>query len=478
MLHPLVPTTAQEPAMITPIRIDPVVAAPSNTSPPETPAAQHRRTAPTAVVVAGTLVTGFLAAVALVAAPMVPATESALTAAVLCGFALGWAALAGSSARFTTQPQRWAAVPAVALGTSGVALLALGAAAHPVVDWIWPLALFGLAVWMVMRVRRDTGSRAARWLLYPVIGAMGVAAVGGAYQTIGTAADAVSVAMSGRLVDVGGHRLHLTCRGSGSPTVVVEAGGGELAANLGWIATAVARDTAVCVYDRAGRGWSEDADHPQDAVAIAADLHTLLHRAEVPGPYVIAGHSFGGLYAQTFAARYPEEAAGMVLIDSTAPHYDGAGVTPALGSYDVLRRGAALASSAGRVGVGRLYALIASVDLPPRERDEVRVGTAMPGTIGSTLEEYLRANDSMQEAASLRDFGDKPLVVLSAGVGSAADWPQKQQRLAHLSTDSVHRVVAGASHEALVGDPAYAATTSRSILDVVESVRTGTALSR
>ncbi len=480
MLHPLVPTTAQEPAMITPIRIDPVVAAPSNTSPPETPAAQHRRTAPTAVVVAGTLVTGFLAAVALVAAPMVPATESALTGAVLCGFALGWAALVGSSARYTTQPQRWAAVPAVVLGASGFALLALGSAAHPVIDWVWPLVLFGLAVWMVVRVRRDMGSRAARWLLYPVIGAMGVAAVGGAYQTVGTAVDASSVAMSGRLVDVGGHRLHVTCTGSGSPTVVVEAGGGELAANLGWITTAVAHDTAVCVYDRAGRGWSEDADHPQDAVAIATDLDTLLHRAEVPGPYVIAGHSFGGLYAQTFAARYPAETAGMVLIDSTAPHYDGAGVTPtpaAPGSYDVLRRVAALASSAARVGVGRLYAVVAPVDLPSRERDEVRVATAMPGTIGSTIEEYLRANDSMQDAASLRDFGDKPLVVLSAGVGSAADWPQKQQRLADLSTDSVHRVVAGASHEALVGDPAHAATTSRSILDVVKSVRTGTPLS-
>ncbi|MEO7059528.1 MAG: alpha/beta hydrolase [Lapillicoccus sp.] len=466
--------------MNTPIRIDPVVAAPSSTSSPEAPAA-HRRRAPMAVVVAGSLVTGCLAAVTLVAAPMVPATESALTGAVLCGFALGWAALAGSSARLTTQRQRWAAVPAVVLGASGLTLLALGSAAHPLIDWVWPLVLFGLAVWMVVRVRRDTGSKAARSLLYPVIGAMGVAAVGGAYQTVGTAADAVSVAMSGRLVDVGGHRLHLICTGSGGPPVVVEAGGGELAANLGWITTAVAHHTTICVYDRAGRGWSQDADHPQDAVAIATDLHSLLHRAEVPGPYVITGHSFGGLYAQTFAARYPKEAAGMVLIDSTAPHYDGSGVTPAPpapGSYDVLRRVAALASSAGRVGVGRLFAVLAPVDLPSRERDEVRVGTATPGTIGSTIEEYLRANDSMQEAASLRDFGDKPLVVLTAGVGSAADWPQKQQRLAHLSTDSVHRVVAGASHEDLVGDPTYAATTSRSILDVVESVRTGTPLSQ
>ena len=96
----------------------------------------------------------------------------------------------------------------------------------------------------------------------------------------------------------------------------------------------------------------------------------------------------------------------------------------------------------------------------------------------TTIEEYGRANDSMQEAASLHDFGDKPLVVLSAGVGSDADWPQKQHRLAALSTDSVHRVVDGASHEALVGDPVHAPTTSAAILEVVNAVRTGKPLSK
>ncbi len=466
--------------MTAPTRTNENPAAASPTAAPPEGWAPRRR-APLALVVVGSAVAGFLAAAALVAAPLLPATESALTGAVLCGFALGWAALVGLSSRFTDQPQRWATVPAVLLGAGGIALLALGSSAHPVVDWVWPPVLIGLALWMAARVRRDLGSRSARWLLYPVVGAMGVAAVGGAYQTVGSAADSWSIAMPGRLVDVGGHRLHLSCTGSGSPAVVVEAGGGEMAANLGWITTAVAHDTTICVYDRAGRGWSEDADTPQDAVAISTDLHTLLHRADVSGPYVIAGHSFGGLYALTFAARHPDEVAGMVLIDSTAPHYDGADDVPnAAGSesYDVVRRFAALNSSAARIGAGRLYAMLAPVDLPPAERNQLRVGTAMPGTMRSTIEEYLRANDSMQEAASLRDFGDKPLVVLSAGLGSDADWPQKQQRLAALSSDSVHRVVEGASHEALVGDPMHAATTSRAILEVVGSVRTGRPLSR
>jgi pimeloyl-ACP methyl ester carboxylesterase len=434
------------------------------------------------VVVAGSMVLGFLAAVALVAAPVVPATESALTGAVLCGFAIGWAALAGLSARLTAQPQPWAVVPAAVLGSSGILLLALGSSAHPAVDWLWPPVLLALALWMAVHAHRDLASRAARWLLYPAIGAMALAAVGGAYQTVGAAADATSTSMPGRLVDAGGHRLHLNCTGTGSPTVVLEAGGGEMAANLGWITPVVARDTTTCVYDRAGRGWSEDADMPQDALAIATDLHTLLRRAGVPGPYVVAGHSFGGLYSLTFAANHPGEVAGMVLIDSTSPRYDDVdGATwraaPAR-AHDLVRRVTAVTSSVARLGVGRLIVAVAPADLPARERAQVQASAATSATLRSTLEEYARANDSMVEAASLRDFGDQPLIVLSAGVGSAADWPQKQDRMASLSTNSVHRVVDGASHEALVGEETYAATTSRAILEVVSAVRTGQPLSR
>jgi pimeloyl-ACP methyl ester carboxylesterase len=431
-----------------------------------------------AVVVAGSLVTGFLAAVALVAAPVVPATEAALTGAVLCGFAVGWAVLAVLSARLTAQPQRWATVPAVVLGASGIALLTLGSAIYPAAGWVWPMVLLGLATWMAVRVRRDLTSRASRWLLYPVLAAMGLAAVGGTYQTLGTAI-APTISMPGRLVDVGGHRLHLSCTGTGTPTVVVEAGGGEMAANLGWIAPAVARETTICVYDRAGRGWSENADTPQDAVAISTDLSTLLHRAGVPGPYVMAGHSFGGLYTLTFAAQHPDEVAGMVLIDSTFPHYgDTVGAPPVAGSYDAVGRVAALASSLARLGLGRLYSTIAATDLPAREQAEQRASTATAATLRSTIEEYARANTSMEQAASLRDFGDKPLMVLSASVGNAVGWAEKQERLAMLSTDSVHRVVDGARHEALVGDETHAATTSRAILEVVAAVRNGQPLSR
>jgi pimeloyl-ACP methyl ester carboxylesterase len=287
--------------------------------------------------------------------------------------------------------------------------------------------------------------------------------------------------MPGQLIDVGGHRLHLNCTGSGSPTVVLQPGAGEMSSNMGWIAPAVARTARVCVYDRAGRGWSEPADTPQDATQIATDLHTLLQRGHVPGPYVLAGHSFGGLYTLTFAARYPNEVAGMVLVDSTAPASTAKPRTASrydAGSYDVLGRVSALISSTARLGLGRLYGQVAVGGLPPRSEGEVRANVATASNLRSTIDEYVQANASTQEAAALRGFGDKPLVVLTAGIGSDATHLADQNHLATLSTNSAHRVIAGADHEALIGDKKYAAATTQAMLDVVSSVRSGRPLGR
>jgi pimeloyl-ACP methyl ester carboxylesterase len=231
------------------------------------------------------------------------------------------------------------------------------------------------------------------------------------------------------------------------------------------IAPVVARDTRVCVYDRAARGWSEPADPgtPQDATQIATDLHTLLHRGHVPGPYVLAGHSFGGLYSLTFAARYPDEVAGMVLIDSTAPAPAPApapaatpGAAPPVGdgASDLTDRLTALVSTSARLGLGRL------------------IGTPTPAHVRSTIEEYGLAGPSAREAASLHDFADKPLVVLTAGIGHDARESAAQDALATLSTDSVHRVVDGVDHPGMVGDRTGAAATARAILDVTSSIRT------
>jgi pimeloyl-ACP methyl ester carboxylesterase len=316
-------------------------------------------------------------------------------------------------------------------------------------------------------------SRSARWLLNLVVGVLALASIGGGYETLREAADAKAYPVPGRLIDVGGHRLHLSCTGSGSPTVVLEPGAGGMSSTLGWIVPAVARDTRVCVYDRAGRGWSEPASTAQDGAHIATDLHTLLQRGHVPGPYVLAGHSFGGLYVLTFAARYPDEVAGMVLIDSTAPASGGPGVASPgdRTSYDVTGRVSVLASSSARLGLGRLFARLAASGLPSRSRDEVSAKMATASSLRSTIDEYVQANASIEQAATLRDFAAKPLIVLTAGSGHDAAWSAAQNRMATLSTNSVHRVIDGATHEDLIADEEDAAATTQAILDVVSSVR-------
>jgi pimeloyl-ACP methyl ester carboxylesterase len=424
------------------------------------------------LIVAASLAAGVVAALALVAAPFIPAKDNILTGVVLLAFALGWALLAVLSVRFTTQPQRWAAAPAVFFAVAGLVSLLGSDAVRDVFGWVWPPILLVLVVWMIIRARRQLRSRGARWLLYPVLAVLMVSSVGGGYETVRESLDARAYPMPGQLVDVGGHRLHLHCTGTGSPTVVLEPGLGGASSDLGWVAPAVADDSTVCVYDRAGRGWSDAADGPQDAARIAADMHMLLDRAEVPGPYVLAGHSFGGLYVQTFAANYPDQVAGLVLLDSTAPK-PGPAPPAQTGSYSVLGRFSAVLPAVAHLGAGRLIAQASFGSLPPRYRDEARANASTARHLGSYIEEYVEANTSMQQAASLTNLNGKPLIVLTADTGNAAGWQQGQDQMATLSTNSLQRVAQATTHESLLYEEADSAQASQAIRDVIAAVRTG-----
>jgi hypothetical protein len=136
-----------------------------------------------------------------------------------------------------------------------------------------------------------------------------------------------------------------------------------------------------------------------------------------------------------------------------------------------MSRVSALVATKARVGLGRLYARFDFGSLPPRSRDEVRASVATASSLRSTIDEYVQAGASSEQAAALRDFADKPLIVLTAGSGHDAAWPAAQNRMATLSTNSVHRVIDGATHEDLVGNEEDAAASTRAILDVVSSVR-------
>src|SRR5919106_1558204 len=141
------------------------------------------------------------------------------------------------------------------------------------------------------------------------------------------------------------------------------------------------------------------------------------------------------------------------------------------GSYDVMRRVSALVSASARLGLARLYGQLDYGSLPPRSRDEVRASVATASNVRSTIDEYVQATASMEQTASLGDFADKPLVVLTAGTGGDAASSAAQNNMATLSTNSVHRVIDGATHQSLMYEEGDAAATTQAILDVVSSVR-------
>ncbi len=398
---------------------------------------------------------GLAAAVLLPFIPWPTVDANFATAMVLSGFAVGWALLAALSVGLTDRPQRWAYAPALFMGVSAVLLLVLPDAVLDVLDWVWPPALLVLVVWVVRNAKRDLQSGTRTWLLNPVLAVLVLFALGGAYQTIGRATEP-SVPMRGELVDIGPYRLHLECTGTGAPTVIIEPGGGASAATLGWIAPDVARHTTVCVYDRAGKGWSDAAQTAPDGAQVATDLHTLLARADVAGPYVLAGHSFGGLYVMRYAAQYPDEVAGMVLIDSTAPKTNPVPPTTE-GSDSLLKHVSALMSTTARLGLGRLLGATAK-------------------EMAGFIDEYAVAGRSASQAGELTSLDGKPLIVLTAEQGNSAGWMPHQDALAALSTNSLHNVVPGATHQSLVDDPTHAAVASEAIIDVVQAVRTGAPL--
>jgi len=361
---------------------------------------------------------------------------------------------------------------------AGLLVFRPDANAMNLLGWIWPLALIALAVWMALQARWNLRSLARRLVLYPLFVGLVVAGVGGGYETIQEQVDRSTTAMPGHLVDVGGRRLYVHCTGSGSPTVVLVSGLAETSVYWGgWIAPAVAQSTTVCDYDRAGQGWSDPPTSPQDGVAVATDLHTLLDHAQVPGPYVLVGHSTGGAYVRVFAARYPDQVAGMVFLDSQ-PNEALIGLPDFPSQYRVLRRASALFPSLARLGVFRLVNQFAQDPLPLPARDEERAVVSTASLNRIQRDEFAELPMTLTAAAALTTLGERPLIVVTAAKGAQPGWLPLQDKMTGLSTNSAHRVVPDIDHPGLIHDRLGAAQSTQAILDVVASVRSGTPLTK
>lgn len=298
------------------------------------------------------------------------------------------------------------------------------------------------------------------------------------YQAVATESDRTAYPPPGQLYNVDGHQMHITCVGEGSPTIILEAAGGHFSATWAWVQSQLADSTRVCAYDRAGYGWSEPGPEPRDAKTIAAELHTLLETAGIQAPYVIAGHSVGGIYIRVYNAQYPGEVVGMVLVDATHPdNWARQGE-----SIETLQGAAGVSAVLARFGLMRLFANSQPFDLPAEASAALRADIASSQYWDTQRADTAAMAESLSQARAAGDLDDLPLVVLSA-----VDYPEGQgqdteralqEELAALSSNSLAREIPGAHHITLLTNPDYAQQVSAAILQVVEAAQTGQPLAQ
>jgi pimeloyl-ACP methyl ester carboxylesterase len=420
------------------------------------------------LVVFGSIAFGFVLGLLLVLVVFAGGEESEITGSALFALGAGFMLLAVASSRFTDQPQRWALAPGVASAALGLAILILapGNRALGLAGWVWPVLLLLLVGWSFRGARCSLHNWSRRALLYPALFVLVLVAAGGAYETVAEATSG-NPAPAGRTYLVNGHRLYVNCVGAGEPTVVLLNGLGERTPSWAWVQEELSSKTRVCAFDRAGQGWSGAAPGRQDGHELASDLHGLLQAADISGPFVLAGHSTGGTYALVYAERYPQQVAGVALIDSATPYQFDLPDYPSF--YSLWRRASALLPSLSRVGFGRLVLDTGYGTLPPDARDQLRAFAASPRELRANNAEFAELRTVFDQAKALTSLDGKPLGVVSGDVGEQAGWAAAQAKLAQLSSNSFHRTAHGATHEALLEDERFAAITSRAIADVVDT---------
>ncbi|MFI7468655.1 alpha/beta fold hydrolase [Nonomuraea sp. NPDC049646] len=291
--------------------------------------------------------------------------------------------------------------------------------------------------------------------------AAGLGLASAAYQTWGSARDRRRYQPPGRLVDIGGRRIHLWTEGEGGPAVVLVPALGETTYDLAPLLPELAQETTAVIFDRAGLGYSDPVWNPMALMDAADDLHQALHRAGIDPPFILVGHSIGGFIVRLFATSYPNEVSGIVLIDSSHPDQVRIpGYHWRTVKYGARRR-------LQWFGVRRLAVELGFKDLRsawwPSEYADAAVAQLLADRRRRTSwwEWALRAQLGAAVRRRTGALGDIPLTVLTCSeVGPDAttpeevahqrghfrDWYPLQQDLAALSTDSKHVVAENASH--------------------------------
>jgi pimeloyl-ACP methyl ester carboxylesterase len=295
---------------------------------------------------------------------------------------------------------------------------------------------------------------------------LGLACAGALYQAIGNWNDARRFPQKGKLVPIGAIKLNINCSGtsgSGKPTVILEAGAGSPACVWAKVQPEIAKFTRVCSYDRAGLGWSDPASTPRTREQEAEELKLLLTAAGEKGPYVMAGHSQGGFTIQAFFQKFPDDVAGVVLVDASHPDTDKRTVEvlskPEGEKYftfnKLLRsdwyRFATIWSA--RLGVSRLL-----ISAKNELEEEINYLSWQPKAIDTIFSEAKFYDESANKIRAAGRLGDRPLIVLTGQIdegafGSAPDraavqkmWFELQKGMARLSSNGKQLIVPEAGH--------------------------------
>jgi pimeloyl-ACP methyl ester carboxylesterase len=304
----------------------------------------------------------------------------------------------------------------------------------------------------------------------------------------------------GRLVDVGGWRLHLYCVGErrpGSPAVILEAGLGDFSVEWALVQPHVAPFARVCSYDRAGDGWSDLGPHPRTMRQIVYELHTALDRAGEPAPFVLVGHSYGGVLARVYQRTYPDDVAALVLVEPGLD--DPARLTPAglVRSSDLATgrpippprtHGPLRTDDIAPAALARMRAGLAeasrNANAHPRDRLPPEAQRMRSWALGRVEHVAAAVNPfEHEELAALRSdhlreqpLGDLPLFVLTRGLpdgdGPDAGALEDEHRQAHarlsaLTLRGALRIATRSGHHVSLDDPATVVTVIRDVLALV-----------
>jgi pimeloyl-ACP methyl ester carboxylesterase len=335
--------------------------------------------------------------------------------------------------------------------------------------------------------------RVALWLILIIVLFL---AIGYIYQRRTTAADFEQVPPPGQRVDVGGYSLHIYCTGSGAgPTVVVDAGAGDFSTSWIGIQREVEKSARICTYDRAGYGWSDSSPYPRTAIQMSNELHQLLVNAKIDPPYILVGHSLGGMTIRVFAGLYPDEVAGMVLVD--AGHEDQLERLPPeyLKLYQQQQSYFSVMGFMSRFGILRMigssskgadFAPPQVAKLPKDVQSVYLMMISHPSFFDTMLAELRALPEISAEVRATGKLGDMPLFILSAdtpdeaalhSIGLGDDFPavelqqtfnDLQDEFESLSTNSTHVIVKDSTHAINLDQPR---AVIKAILDVVALAR-------